>query len=157
MPPDFEIATKREVASGSTLEEAAEGLRVEVVEEMHPRRLGEAPEARHGVVRELRQRLAAEARSAGAEEDDVRGAVPEPRRGGADRVEVPGLGRQAKERQAPARVVLGEALRGARDAGPRRVERRLRQPGLADVRREREIDRLLQRHALSAKFSGGGK
>ena len=61
-----------------------------------------------GVVRELRQRLAAEARSAGAEEDDVVAPSRSRAAGGADRVEVVG--------SCPA----GQGAAGARPRRPRR-------------------------------------
>ena len=55
----------------SVPEELVEGQRVEVVEEVEPRPGAQHVEPRNAVVGELRQRLTAEARSAGAEDDDV--------------------------------------------------------------------------------------
>ena len=71
VPPDFEIATKRVVASGSRASSSAKlcGSRLS----MKCRRGGGAQraDARHREAGKLRQRLAAEARAAGAENDDV--------------------------------------------------------------------------------------
>ncbi len=71
MPPDFEIATKRAVASGSFASKRAEAFRIEIVHEMDARARAQGADARHRVAGKLRQRLAAEARAAGAEKHDV--------------------------------------------------------------------------------------
>ena len=68
VPPDFEIATNCVEASGSLCRMRSKVMRVEIVEEVDARALGEAPGARHRIVLQLRQRLPAEARAAGAEE-----------------------------------------------------------------------------------------
>ena len=80
VPPDFEIATKRVVASGSLREQRAEGVGVEIVHEVQARTVAQRADARHAMAGKLRQRLAAEARSAGAENDDVGRARGEPAR-----------------------------------------------------------------------------
>ncbi len=56
-------------------EQRAVGVGIEIVHEMQARPLAQQPDARHAVAGELRQRLAAEARPAGAEDHDVARAV----------------------------------------------------------------------------------
>ena len=43
VPPDFEMATKRVVASGSRAEQRAERVGIEIVDEMQARRRAQAP------------------------------------------------------------------------------------------------------------------
>jgi hypothetical protein len=74
------------------------GLRIEIVHEMQPRPLAQQAHARHRMARELSQRLAAEARSAGAENHDVAGALPQTGRGGLDGGDIAALGGHAQER-----------------------------------------------------------
>ena len=99
VPPDFEIATKRVVASGSLSSSAAEGRGIEIVHEMQARARAQGADARHAVAGELRQRLAAEARSAGAENDDV------------------GRARRAAARAASRSPSRSSCLAGSRSSG----------------------------------------
>ena len=62
------------------LQQRAVGLGIEIVHEMQARAVAQRADARHRVAGKLRQRLAAEARSAGAEEHDVGRAVAQSRR-----------------------------------------------------------------------------
>ena len=81
MPPDFEIAMKRVVASGSLASNVAVGRGIEIVHEMQARRRAERLDAAHADAGKLRQRLPAEARSAGAEHHDIGRARAQPRGG----------------------------------------------------------------------------
>ena len=146
MPPDFDIATKRLVASGRRCSTPLEGGRVEIVEEVHARVLGEAPGARHGVVAQLRQGLPAEARAAGAEEDDVGRLAREPRRRGADGAEIVARARHVQERQPAARVVLAQARQRVLDEPQAGLDRHLGKAAGADGAGQRLIDRLLDSH-----------
>ena len=71
VPPDFEIATKRVVPCGSFSSNASKRDRIEIVHEMDARRLAQRRRRPGRVAGKLRQRLAAEARAAGAEKHDV--------------------------------------------------------------------------------------
>ena len=129
--------------SGSSRAAAAagrvEGERVEVVEEVDPRLLREAAGARHGVVLELRQGLAAEARSAGPEERPRRVAsVPQPlsaasRMAGRSSVAL----RHSQKRQAARLGVLAQAAERGLDRRARRVERGRGSPPAPSSRRAR--------------------
>ena len=61
------------------LQQRAVGVGIEIVHEMQARAVAQRADALDGVAGELRQRLPAEARSAGAEDDHVGGAVAEQR------------------------------------------------------------------------------
>ena len=95
VPPDFDTATKRVAASGRRREQRGVGPGVEVVHEMQARAGAQRADAGDAAAGELRHRLAAEARSAGAEKDDVLGAGDEPLCGRFDAGEVVGLLREA--------------------------------------------------------------
>ncbi len=123
-----------------------EGDRVEVVEEVDAGALGEAPGPRNRVILELRQGLAAEARTAGAEEHHVGGTVAQPGGRLAHILQVIGRARHVQQRQPPRGIVLGEPLHGTADDRQGRVERGLRDPVAPDIGREGEVDRLLQGH-----------
>ena len=99
VPPDFEIATKRVVASGNFVEQRGVAVGVEVVHEMQARAVAKGADAFDGVVGELGEGLPAEARSTGAEDDDVGRVAGEPRRGGADRVDIVVPRRQPQQGQ----------------------------------------------------------
>ena len=93
---------------------------IEVVVEAHARALalGLAGHAGDVPAAELRQRLAAQARAADAEEDDGVGAPREPGQRRLGRDEVRGLLGDAQVRQ-PSRAVV---LLQRRDGGPERIE-----------------------------------
>ena len=109
VPPDFEIATKRVVVSGScaSMPSNVAGSRLSR-KWMRGCRAG--ADAGHGVARELRQRLAAEARAAGAEEDHVGRAVAQQRRVAEDGGDVVALLRQPQQRQRAVGVACAQEL-----------------------------------------------
>src|SRR5439155_24144038 len=99
------------------------------------------------------ERLAAEARSAGAKDDDIARASREPAGSGADRGEVVTPGGQPDQRQAAvgmARAQPGERLTSARE---RVGEVGCRDAPGADPLRTRVLDRLDERQAASPCFA----
>ncbi len=91
-------------------------MRVDILEEMQPRR-----RQRNGRrAGELTEALAAEARSAGAEDQDVVEFTPIALGDGAERSQIVLPRRQAQQRQAAVRVAAAETV----DRRPRRVEQR---------------------------------
>ena len=72
---------------------------IEIVHEMQARTLAERLDAAHADASQLRQRLPAQARSAGAQYDDVGRTRAQPRGGLFDFIEVGGLRRQPQKRQ----------------------------------------------------------
>ena len=95
-------------------------------------------DARHRVAGKLRQRLAAEARAAGAEDDDVGGAFARAAAAGvADAGEVVTRLRQAQQRQAAVGMARAQAI----ERGLGAVER----VGRAPCRQRRAARRLFQR------------
>ena len=86
-----------------------------------------AADAGHGVAGKLRQRLPAEARAAGAEEDHVAGAVTQQRGVAEDGGDVVALFRQAQQRQRAvgvARAKPGQRLAGALPASAAKLSGR---------------------------------
>ncbi len=81
---------------------------------MHARRRAQRADARHRVAGKLRKRLAAEAGTAGAEENDVGGTVGQPAAGLADRHQVVMGARQPQQRQAAVGMARAQGFeRGA--------------------------------------------
>ena len=101
-------------------------------------------EAGHRVAGKLRQRLAAEARSAGAENDDVGGAVAKPRRGVVDGREIVA---SSPASAAAAGVPSAWRARSQSSAAPARASASSKR-GLGDAvradRSARAFDRLVQ-------------
>ena len=126
VPPDFEIATKRVVASGSFASSAPIGRGIEIVHEMHARRVAERADAAHADAGKLRQRLPAEARAAGAEHHHVGRAGAQPRGGAVDLVEI-----------------VASAPAAAAAAGCRRRARRAASASAASLRSQRVVERRL--------------
>jgi hypothetical protein len=113
---------------------------------MHARVLGEAPGPRHGIVAQLRQGLAAEARAAGAEEDHVGRLAREARGGVADGGQVVARARHVQEGQAAASVVLAQARERVVDEPQGRLDGHLGKAAGADGAGQRLVDRLLESH-----------
>ena len=93
------------------------GVGIEIVHEVQARAVAQSAEPRHPATGELRHRLAAEARSAGAEKDDVCGTGGEPFRGAQDAGEIVGLLREPQQRQLAVRVARpdpGQRIRAVR-------------------------------------------
>ena len=104
------------------MQDVVEGERVEIVEKMDARRLGEATGAGHGIVAKLRQRLAAEARAADPENDDIGRVVPQPGGRFADRGKVFRRARHAAEAavRRPRPLPATAPQRARRQRAPRR-------------------------------------
>ena len=144
VPPDFEMATKRVVWCGSLASSVAKRVGIEIVHEMQARRRTQRADARHRVTGELRQRLAAEAGAAGAEDHDVGGVLGESLAGVADRRQIVTGFRQ------PA-AAAGRRRRGAHAtirARPRRDRARRSAPC-----RRRRAARSLRSSALSMDWT----
>ena len=103
-------------------------------------------DAGHRIAGKLRQRLAAEARAAGAEEHDVGRAGAQPRRGSADGGEVVALGRQPQQRQAAVGVARAQPVERLGAARQRVVESGRRNAVRADALCARVLDRLANGH-----------
>ena len=105
-------------AARQLFQEGVEGDRIEIVHEMDARRFAQDADTGDGVACQLRQSLAAEARTAGAEDHDVTCAFLQTAGRLADQIEIVGLLRQAKQRQRAifvARAQPGQRIGGARE------------------------------------------
>ncbi len=91
-------------------EQRTERVGIEIVHEMHARRAAQETEAGQRVSRELRQRLPAQARTAGAQEHDVGRARFQPARSLGDLGEVALLGRKPHEAQAAVTVARAQSV-----------------------------------------------
>ncbi len=126
VPPDLEMTMKRAPPRSSNEPAPRPALAVEVVVEARarPLPLRLVGGARDVPAAELGQRLPAQARPAGAEEDDGARALGQPGEGGLGLGDVGGLLGDAQVRQAPGAVVLLQAADGRRQ--PRRASGRAR-------------------------------
>ena len=97
------------------------------------RRRAQRADARHGVTGELRQRLAAEARAAGAEDHDVGGVLGQPPAGVADRRQIVARFRQPQQRQPAIGVAIAQLVERAFGAIERSFERLVGDAVRADV------------------------
>ena len=92
------------------VEQEAECVGIEIVHEMQARKAAQRADAGHVVAGELDQRLAAEARSAGAEDNDVGGVLRQPLGGVGDGCEVVLARRQPQQGKAAILVALAQLL-----------------------------------------------
>ncbi len=90
---------------------------------MQARPVAERAGAFDGVVGKLRERLSAEARSAGAENDDVGRVAGEPRAGGADGMDIVVPFRQPQQRQRAVGMPRPDPVERSRGALERIVQR----------------------------------
>ena len=127
------------------LQKCFEGDGIEIVEEVHVRLLAQRPEPGHRVIGELRQSLAAEARSAGAEENDVAG-LGEFFHRLAKQWKIVDLLRQAQERQRAAAMRLAKVLQFALGMREQPGEGLIVDAPFADPALERAFDRMRVRH-----------
>ena len=104
--------------------------------------------------RELGQRLAAEARSAGAEDDDIARAGAQPACSGADRGEILARGRQAQERQAAVGMARAQPVERLAAASERVIERSGRDALGADALFARGLDGLDEGHRVVVSNQG---
>ncbi len=80
------------------------GVGIEIVHEVQARAVAQCAEPRHPAAGELRHRLAAEARPAGAEKDDVSGTGHQPLRRALDGCDIIGLFWEPQQRQLAVRM-----------------------------------------------------
>ena len=146
VPPDFEMATKRVRLVRQLAEQRGEAVAIEIVHEMQARRRAQGADARHAVAGKLRQRLAAEAGAAGAEENHVAGVVGEPLSGIADRRQIVTGLRQPQQRQAAVGMARAQPIERALGAFERSVERLVGDAVRADVLLQCAVDGLMNRH-----------
>ena len=141
-------AWSRAAAAASS---AAEGVGIEIVHEMQARAARNAPTPGNAVAGELRERLAAEARSAGAEHDDVGGAgraaasaavrmaARSSRRSGSrSSGRLPSACRARSQSSAPRGARAAQSFNAAAQRPPR-----------SDTLRARIVDRLAEWHGPS--------
>ncbi len=121
---------------------------------MQARRRVQGADAGHRIEGELRQRLAAERGAAGAENDDVGGALAEPGGGLLDAGEVVLLLGQAQQRQRALGVMLPQPVERALGTGKRIGQRAVGQAVLADGLGERAVDGLNQGHRALRRHAG---
>ena len=109
-----------------------------------------AADARHRVTGKLRQRLAAEAGPAGAEDHDVGGVLGKPLAGLADRRQIVAGFRQPQQRQAAIGVARAQPLERALGAIERGAQRLVGDAVRADVAFKRAVDGLVYRHGCGS-------
>ncbi len=146
VPPDFDVTMKRLSARSSVFNTPVERFAVEIVIETRarPRLLAFGRDAGNFPAGDLRQRLAAEARSAGAEEHERLGAFAETRERRFGICDVGCLFGDAQKRQTIAAIIVLQRFDVRADAvEPRRVGRR-RQAVFADRRFETSVDILMK-------------
>ncbi len=100
---------------------------------MQVRRLAQRTDTRHAVPGQLRQRLPAEARAAGAEQHDVGGAVGQPPRLVLDWVQIVMLAGQPQQRQAAIGMARAQDFERRFGAPERRLQRVVGDAVPADV------------------------
>ncbi len=152
VPPDFEIAMKRVLASGSARQHLAKGLRIEIVQKMQPRPIAQQAQAGHSVAAQLRQRLSAKARSASAEKHDVARVLAQAFCGLRHLIEVGGFLRQSQQRQLAVGMTRAQPVEGAGGICQGRIEA-LSGNSATDAVRKRKIDGLDKRHASLRKMA----
>ena len=113
---------------------------------MQARAVAQRADAFDRVVGKLRERLPAEARSAGAEDDDVGRVAREPRAGGADGVDIVVPFRQPQQRQRAVGVPRPDPVERWRGARERIVQRGGVDAVGSDALLERAVDRLADWH-----------
>jgi hypothetical protein len=100
----------------------------------------------HAVITQLRQRLPAETRASGAEEDDVGGLGAEARGGIADLIEIVARARHVQQRQAAALVLTPQPREPVADHREGGLDGDVGKAGCSDVACQRQVDRLLEGH-----------
>ena len=129
-------------------EQRGERVGIEIVDEMQVRRFAQGADARHVVVGELRQRLPAERRAAGAENNDVGGVCGEAPGGVADLAQVAMGRRQMQQRQRAVGVARTQRFERALGAAKCVSQGLVGYAVLADVLLKRAVDSLGDRHGL---------
>ena len=127
-------------------EQRAEGVGIEIVHEMQARGRAQRADARHRVAGKLHQRLAAQAGTAGAEEDDVGGVFGQPAAGLPDRHQIVMGFRQPQQRQAAIGVARAQAFERGVGAIERGVQGLVGNAVRPDAFFERAVDGLDQGH-----------
>ena len=113
---------------------------------MYERGRAQRADAGHPVEDELRQRLSAQGRAAGAEHDNIRRARGEPLGSGANRRKVILFFRQPQQRQRAVGMAGAQAVECALRALEHRVQGAVGDAMRTDVLFERAVDGLNHRH-----------